>query len=1329
MTTDANIIKIKRSGTSGAPSSLKLGELAYSYLPASGNPTNNGGDRLFIGANGVNVGTGNANDIIVIGGKYFTDLLDHERGILTASSALVVDANKKLDELLVDNLSLNGNTLSSTDTNGNIALAPNGNGIVTVTTSGQADSFTITDTGQNGANIRLVGNGSTTPNKTIRSFNGNLEVVNSTYATVILSLSDAGYLTVNKLTIGSGAGSFSLPTADGTSGYVLTTNGSGVVSWAAAAASLTVDADSGGPQTVSLTTDTLKTTSGDSNIAVSVAKSSTTVTTTLDLAADLTGIDSVSSGGNTGAVNINTSPDGTTNYHWQFNTDGSFTLPSQGLISEAVSPSGVGHSIILTPYGGSDANQKLIVYPGGSGDGNHLHLTTSALGTTSIFLGNDSQYVRTRTDGAMVIGTNDNDPEVTPGTGHRWVFNTDGTTKFPGFTFPASNGSTGQVLVANGSTGVLSWGTISSTLYIGTTSITTGNSSGSNTTIAGLTEIDVGDLVLSGNTIENGNNATGSVQLIANGGSADKTFTFGTDGNIVLPGGGLVSSNGYSSGSTVSALFATSNYAGLDWKGTNTIYADATGIEIYTNSSGTGYTSGVENYWGFNTDGTTQFPNYKFPSADGSANQVLKTNGSGVLSWTTVSSTFYIGSTSITTGNSSGSITTIAGLNEIDVGDLVLSGSTVSTGADTGDVTIVANTGTDRSWVFDGSGVLTLPVTDNSQHGGKVVFPSAISGTLATINYNGDGDGGGAFELQNTDGTNTLYVGLNLDGNAISFTNTTPGSGSKYWNFNSDGTTDFPNYKFPAANGSTGQVLTANGSTGHLAWTTLSQTFYIGSTQITTGNASGDVTALTGINSISSAANSGNVTLNASGGHQWTFNTDGTTTFNGAYSLPASDGTDGYVLTTNGDGDVTWQASAATLGLYGDSGNGSVDLLNQNLTVAGSTNIATSVSNQTVTVTLNSTLTGLTEVDVGTLTLYENKVATSGGVGAVTIEANAGSSNHLWTFGTDGNLELPMGGGTITNVPTPQAPNEVANKAYVDATASGLQINSPVIVATTAPLSTLGGTVSYADGPTPASASVGATLTFTTPITALDNYTFTGGERILVKDQANAKQNGVYVYTSSTTWTRAEDFDQPNDITGADFMFVRDGLVNGSTGWVQTNQSITSIGATGSNITFVQFSAANSYLAGDGVQITGNTIAVKLATNSGLSTSGGSLTISGIAGTATTTGLTYSSGVLQIGVDNSSIDINGTSGQLEIKSTWSGQSAITTVGTISTGTWQGTKVAETYGGTNQSTYAKGDILYASASNTLSKLAAGTDGQTLQLQNGVPVWADMDGGTY
>ena len=119
----AAIIRIKRSTTSGNPTTLGAGELAYSAL---GNNDSNGGDRLYIG-----IGTETAGDAanhIVIGGKYFTDLLDHTRGTLTASSALITDANSKLDNLKVDNLDLNGNTISSTDTNGDITLTPNGTG-------------------------------------------------------------------------------------------------------------------------------------------------------------------------------------------------------------------------------------------------------------------------------------------------------------------------------------------------------------------------------------------------------------------------------------------------------------------------------------------------------------------------------------------------------------------------------------------------------------------------------------------------------------------------------------------------------------------------------------------------------------------------------------------------------------------------------------------------------------------------------------------------------------------------------------------------------------------------------------------------------------------------------------------------------------------------------------------------------------------------------------------------------------------------------------------------------------------------------------------------
>jgi fibronectin-binding autotransporter adhesin len=121
----ASIIRIKRSSVSGNPGTLGAGELAYSALTDNGS---NGGDRLYIGIGGETAG--NAANHFVIGGKYFTDMMDHNRGTLTANSAILVDSDSKIDNLKVDNLDLNGNTISSTNANGDITLQPNGSGRV-----------------------------------------------------------------------------------------------------------------------------------------------------------------------------------------------------------------------------------------------------------------------------------------------------------------------------------------------------------------------------------------------------------------------------------------------------------------------------------------------------------------------------------------------------------------------------------------------------------------------------------------------------------------------------------------------------------------------------------------------------------------------------------------------------------------------------------------------------------------------------------------------------------------------------------------------------------------------------------------------------------------------------------------------------------------------------------------------------------------------------------------------------------------------------------------------------------------------------------------------
>ena len=96
-------ILIRRSPTEGVPTYLKGGELAYSYLANSGlGEVNNGGERLYIGVDSVT--SGFASRIDVIGGKYFTGLLDHDVGTLTPNSAVLVDSIGRVDSLLIGDL-------------------------------------------------------------------------------------------------------------------------------------------------------------------------------------------------------------------------------------------------------------------------------------------------------------------------------------------------------------------------------------------------------------------------------------------------------------------------------------------------------------------------------------------------------------------------------------------------------------------------------------------------------------------------------------------------------------------------------------------------------------------------------------------------------------------------------------------------------------------------------------------------------------------------------------------------------------------------------------------------------------------------------------------------------------------------------------------------------------------------------------------------------------------------------------------------------------------------------------------------------------------------
>jgi hypothetical protein len=145
---------------------------------------------------------------------------------------------------------------------------------------------------------------------------------------------------------------------------------------------------------------------------------------------------------------------------WILDNNGTLTLPSGGTISEG---GGFTGAIRLTPAGGSNEYQALVIYPTGTGDGDHIHLTAGG-GTTELYLGSDSHFVKLANDGAVVIQANDG-----VSSNQQWLFDTAGKLQLPaGGDIVDSTGTTvlgsGTTLPANASgylvndgAGALSW--------------------------------------------------------------------------------------------------------------------------------------------------------------------------------------------------------------------------------------------------------------------------------------------------------------------------------------------------------------------------------------------------------------------------------------------------------------------------------------------------------------------------------------------------------------------------------------------------------------------------------------------------------------------------------------------------------------------------------------------------------------------------------------------------------------------------------------------------------------------------------------------------------
>lgn len=193
---------------------------------------------------------------------------------------------------------------------------------------------------------------------------------------------------------------------------------------------------------------------------------------------------------------------------------------------------------------------------------------------------------------------------------------------------------------------------------------------------------------------------------------------------------------------------------------------------------------------------------------------------------------------------------------------------------------------------------------------------------------------------------------------------------------------------------------------------------------------------------------------------------------------------------------------------------------------------------------------------------------------------------------------LTFTSGTVTGVTSPVNSSDVATKAYVDATASSLDVHPAVAYATT---TSNVYTATYANG----TAGVGGTLTNSGTLTAfsIDGTTPVVGDRVLIKNQATASQNGIYTVTTvgngTTAWVLTRSTDADNHITGqvhaGMFVFVGGGSTLGNSGWVEatvgTGSNEQTIIGTDSQ-TFTQFSGAGTYLAQTPLVLTGNTFSI-----------------------------------------------------------------------------------------------------------------------------------------